>query len=263
MSKRQDQPDFPSCKESGCSDCPLTVGPGNGWPTCVYYDTQQFADAGYPVEDNGQMTVFFDIPDLDAGCRYFVRTPVVQGTDTNCGGNVLIAQGATCAPVRVDNTFILSFCCGTGDCSAAGVPFRSRGLSASGAGSGGSMVFKYANGTVMEPKTNPPPAVEKKLKKRDCDSFTVTNGPYTTGGQVYTISDIVSCGQTESCSATLGTTVTESFGLSASVSVGDPLGIVSATVSVSYEQSIAREFSGTYNFGPGERGYVTFIPILT
>ncbi|KAF2162491.1 hypothetical protein M409DRAFT_27114 [Zasmidium cellare ATCC 36951] len=259
------------CTESGCTDCPVSFGTGSGFPECIIYDTAQLRDQGYPVEDNGQSTIFFDVPPLDSGCQVIVRTPVVP-TENDCGGNVLIAQGATCAPVRVDNTFITLFCCGTDDCAGAGAPPAKRSPNPAANAFGGSgamyMTMRDRDGNVIPPRNASSTSISerdvvKPLKKRDCESFTVTRQPYTVSGGNNIVSDTVTCSQTESCDATLGSSVTETWGVDVSVSVGDPFGIVSASVGVSWEQSIERSFSGTFTFGPGERGYVVFIPLLT
>jgi len=242
------------------------------------------------VLDSGKIQIFIDVPPVDQGCAVLVRTPVLGGTE-NCGGNVIVAQGATCAPIVIDNTFMVSFCCGTGDCSDAGAPTK-RDFSGSLAARQGSgvLLLHDKDGNVIEPHAaqslqgrsaspesdaarpapisplksrNPKAAASKKLSKRDCSDFTVTNGPYTEGGTNYPISEPVTCSPTSTCSATLGETVTEETSFSVEVSVSDPLGIVSASAGFEFSQSVSQTFEGQFEFGEGETGYVVFIPYIT
>lgn len=216
---------------------------------------------------------------LDGGCQVIVQTPVVA-TEGQCGGNVLVAQGATCAPIRVDNTFMVQFCCGIGDCGAAGAPPGRRspnpaGLLGGRSSSSGMMFMHDRNGNVIEPKpigdtliesnrqeTKRSSAIKPAVEKR-CEEFTASSEPYTKPGGHQIVSDTVTCPPTQGCNAQMGESVTESFSVEGSVSVGDPLGIVSASVSVGWEESVTREFSSTFEFGAGERGYVVFVPVLT
>lgn len=113
ISKRQDpSQSINACKDNSCSDCPFYASTGTGYPECNYYSTQQYKDAGYPVDDNGLVEVYFSAPPLDAGCDVLVQTPVTGDLNGGCGGNVLVIQGATCALVELDSTFLIQFCCG-------------------------------------------------------------------------------------------------------------------------------------------------------
>jgi hypothetical protein len=89
--------------------------------------------------------IFIDVPPQDENCRTLIRT-LVWLNDQNCGGNVIIAEGATCAPITIDNTFITSICCGIGDCTDAGAPGRV-------AGSSGILVLHNMQGNIIEPKS--------------------------------------------------------------------------------------------------------------
>ncbi|KAM0716842.1 hypothetical protein Q7P37_006694 [Cladosporium fusiforme] len=268
-----------ACTDKGCAEenCPMAFWVGTGWPECRAYETSELDGYGFEVTDNGQTEIFFDIPPQDPGCSVIVQTPVVS-TEGKCGGNVLVAPDATCAPIKVDSNFMIMFCCGVDDCGAAGAPPLMRRTpnpaSGFGGGSSGALILYDRSGNVIEPKlVQPKPvlepkpviddhAAESKLEKR-CEEFTATSAPYTAPGAQQIISDIVTCPPTQECQATESKSVTESFSVGASVSVSDPLGIVSASVSVNWEESTTTDFSSTYTFGAGERGYVLFIPILT
>jgi hypothetical protein len=234
------------------------------------------------------------VPEQDFNCRTLIRTPV-RPNDINCGGNVFVAEGATCSPIVIDNTFIASFCCGQDNCTAAGAPWKRdtskpRGSNMA-AGSGDLLTLYDSKGNMIEPhiaariqgkleleteaQVQPKPRTESmpaaavsqrepnRLTKRDCDGFEVTKGPFTSGGQQYIIPEVVTCGPTAGCSAQISKEVTEETSFSVEVSVSDPLGIVSASVGFEFSKSVSQSFTGTWDFGPGERGYVTSIPYLT
>lgn len=286
--RRTTQGDIAVCKNSACSDCQLSVYDGSGYPDCTIYNTQQFKDAGYPVQDNGQLELFFDVPVIDPGCQILVRTPVVPDQNGGCGGNVLDAQGATCAPVLVDQTFTVLFCCGTEDCKNAGAAAK-RSIDGGDQGLDGRtapMLFKHRNGTIIPPlgyavnelgelvssaveaehgdNDTDVPSLSSTLNKRDCGSFTVTKEPYDYAfPENYRISDTVSCATGEACQVQMSGTVEKSFSTSVSVSVSDPFGIITASTSLTWEKSMSRTFSTTHSFPPGTRGYLEFIPIMT
>ncbi|RAR10322.1 aldo/keto reductase family protein [Stemphylium lycopersici] len=262
---RQNPDSLYTCRDAGCTDCPL------------YFSSGGVTDNGFPPDANGMIRIWIDVPAQDQNCRTLIRTPV-RPNDINCGGNVFVAEA--------------SFCCGREDCTDAGAPWKRdqskpRGFNMA-AGSGDLLTLYDQDGNMIppniaskiqgrepEPQPEPEPEPEPKfspavsrrkpnrLTKRDCDGFEVTNGPFTTGGQQYIISDVVTCSPTAECSATIAKEVTETTSFSTEVSVSDPLGIVSVSVGFEYEKSVSQTFEGSWKFGPGERGYVTFIPWIT
>ncbi|CAN9298892.1 hypothetical protein CUC08_Gglean008441 [Alternaria sp. MG1] len=279
LSARQDETALWTCRENTCTDCPFYFSAGTGWPDCPYYTGDQLTESGFPPQENGQIRIYIDVPPQEDDCRTLIRTPV-RPNDVNCGGNIIIAEGATCAAITIDNTFIASRCCGLEECTDAGAPGK-RDTSRVGASSSGILMLHDLDGNIIEPKTaallqhaddEPSLPVQvrsaetqptKFLTKRDCDGFQATRGPFQSGGTNYVISDVVTCTPTESCQATLGEEVTEETTFSTEVSVSDPLGIVSASVGFEFSESVTQSFEGSYTFGPGERGYVVFIPWIT
>ncbi|KAF2747087.1 hypothetical protein M011DRAFT_458743 [Sporormia fimetaria CBS 119925] len=278
--------DIDTCRKEDCTDCPLYVSPSDGWPQCLYYTGSQITDAGFPVEPNGMIKIWMNAPKPADGCQTLFRSPVTT-SDSSCGGNAVVVQGEACVPITIDNTFIVTTCCGAEECEAAGAPLPGNGkhkrmskAESAVAGGGKVMLLHDKNGNVIEPHvpgvvqkrevpTAPNPqsrsvgsAAIKKLSKRDCDGFEVTAGPYASGGQSYIISNTVACTPDNSCFATLTNEVTQTTTISTEVSVGDPFGILSASIGFEVSESISQSFSGQYEFGPGERGYLTFIPIL-
>jgi hypothetical protein len=80
-----------------------------------------------------------------------VRSPAYADVQ-NCGTPVGLFKNAGCAILPIQQTFMLQFCCGDGDCSDAGANGKMvRGVDRNmipRSGSSGYQ-FKYANGTVI------------------------------------------------------------------------------------------------------------------
>jgi hypothetical protein len=189
---------------------------------------------------------------------------------------------------------MVQFCCGTGDCTAAGA--SKRGLAGT---SSMSAVLKDADGNMIVPtavwaqgqdimdqflhdhglnlstvvqtvsdagvsifKPVEPllslSAAEKPVEKRDCDKFIQDGGEYTTvGSQSFRISQ-------DFCGPDAGVTYTESVSVSHTTSfsstVGDPFGIVSASVGFETTEETSSEVSYMFQAGEGQCGYVAFTP---
>ena len=55
-------------------------------------------------------------------CQIIIMSPVGQDVaGTNCGNVVLASKSAGCYYTHLDSTFMVQYCCGSGDCAAAGV----------------------------------------------------------------------------------------------------------------------------------------------
>lgn len=112
---------------------------------------------------------YLDIPQPDPGCKVLVRSPA-DTTQAGCGFLKGAFGNAACAVLSIEKTFMVQFCCGLGDCNAAGAGARRIKRSAkfgdvtvfeeldkeafNAAAAGGGM-FSYklrsANGSVIEP----------------------------------------------------------------------------------------------------------------
>lgn len=156
--------------------------------------------------------VWFDIPaatDLGSLCYYIIKSPAQIGIDT-CGVPLWTGQDAVCAEQGLKETFMVQFCCGYGDCKAAGVPglpdteekrdpltqsdaktvFSLRGstgdVGIQARASGGGLMLVDADGNVIPPAYVGPPTSSEE-KKRDETSFTkrrsTSNG--NTGGALF------------------------------------------------------------------------------
>jgi hypothetical protein len=149
------------CTEGGCNDCPWsTTESETGYPACRIYDTSEFS-ADFPSASTGGLEVFFDIEQPDPGCAMIIRSPA--GTsEAGCGQNVITAHNAACAFATLRNTFMLQWCCGDGDCEAAGASKRDLGdfsiedggtirVDRRGGVSGSGALSLFRNGTMLQP----------------------------------------------------------------------------------------------------------------
>ncbi|KAG9751016.1 hypothetical protein KCU73_g6434, partial [Aureobasidium melanogenum] len=265
VSKRQSEGVSWLCAENTCdlSSCPMSLEYGSGYPECIVYDTtESIYDNLLTPDENGQDSAFFSFPEPGEGCRFIVRSPASRDL-SSCGTTVLSVTGAACQRVALQSTFMLQFCCGTGDCSEAAASKRSDIFSRS-ASSGALFLKNATSGEMVKPLDQGPARVDStRHSKRDCGEFVVTKGPYSTIGQPQRVSEETGCGPVESCQAQLTKTATESRTLSASVSIGDPWGIISATVGVDFTESSSRSWSTTWTIPEGSTGYVVFTPYVT
>ena len=186
---------------------------------------------------------------------------------------------------------MVQFCCGSGDCGSAGVPFKKRdGLSADT----GSVVFRDTEDNVIVPhsvgdaagdlmdvfmedmglnssiayKTITDSGVPiwkigygtKAVEKRACDSYTPNGGEYSKTGSESMILTGRICGDGSSTSLTNENSVSQTTTFGASVS--DPFGIISASTEFSFEESASQSY--TYMFTPptGQCGRVSWTPFF-
>jgi hypothetical protein len=183
----------------------------------------QNADIRPSSDENGQDSVFFDFPEPDPTCRWIVLTPAGRDSE-NCGTPVLTVTGAACQRVAIQSTFMLQFCCGTGDCKAAATKHRrdvsSNDLFSRSGSTGALYMMNKLSGLAVAPMYEGPPIDQSKLRKRDCGDFVVTEGPYSSIGNPQRVSDDVACPATGECTAELSKEASQSRTISSSLSVG-------------------------------------------
>ncbi|KAI1425419.1 hypothetical protein F5Y12DRAFT_374696 [Xylaria sp. FL1777] len=175
---------FTFCKDDQCGDCPVSVTSlGTGFPDCAIYSSKDvFGNQGFPQKDN-VIQAHLAVPQLDeqAPCYLIFKSPA-STTMPGCGETQKFFQDETCGTVNLKETFMVQFCCGTGDCSAAGIPAQTGGkrsqlltrsakfgpgisagdiefLSARSGGSGIQSMRIAVNGTEIEPLYVGPPQV--------------------------------------------------------------------------------------------------------
>ncbi|KAK4040839.1 hypothetical protein C8A01DRAFT_35114 [Parachaetomium inaequale] len=176
---------YKMCKDNKCQDCPVGLtNAGTGYPNCVTYDSDTvFFNSDYPGSGGGGWRPYFDIPKLDPGCKLIVKSPA--NTDLpGCGYMIASFSQPACAVLNLEKSFMLQFCCGNGDCSAAGASKMRRSAKFGGkyglgepldieAASGGmySLVLRDANGTEITPTQvgAPPVAARREPSKPNAD----------------------------------------------------------------------------------------------
>ncbi|KAJ8132758.1 hypothetical protein O1611_g867 [Lasiodiplodia mahajangana] len=171
------------CKDKDCGNCPVSVASvGPGFPECAIYRSRDVFDKQNFPSENGLISAYVDVPQQDtlAPCYLIFKSPA-STTRPGCGEIQKYFHDATCGTVNLEETFIVQFCCGIGDCAAAGIPgqpgkaersplLRSakfgRGtdpegiafLSAAGGSGGGVQSLRIAvNGTEIKPVYVGPP----------------------------------------------------------------------------------------------------------
>ena len=144
-----------SCKDGQCTECdvgnsPDPLGPSEwgvqeGYPDCAVYTGASFQ--GAELETGGGCKfivklsmcsthlltvideVWWNIGQPNPTCQIIVMSPVTSDTSgDNCGDVVVAAKNAGCYPSIIQSTFMIQYCCGSGDCSAAGIASVKRGL---------------------------------------------------------------------------------------------------------------------------------------
>ncbi|KAI1809062.1 hypothetical protein GGS20DRAFT_581012 [Poronia punctata] len=273
------------CTEENCETCPdsITTAGTDVVDDCVIYDTETvFGGQGF--EDPGGEFLYEAFAKYSEPCggdpgALMIRSPAVL-TDGHCGNLVHYSNDAGCAatPIDLKETFMVQFCCGSGPCEVAGVPAnRRRSLQHQRAASGatGGLYLSYENGTMIEPLVVGKPQQQqqqqetKKTKKtkRSCkDGY--EEGSYSASGDWYlasfnsiAISDAVPASPTE---RTIHITWEHTFETSTSFSltVGDPFGVISASVGFEFSDSTSTGVQYDFPVPPNQSGIIYFTPVF-
>ena len=126
---------------------------------------------------------YIDVNAPDNGCAVIIKSPADTST-ANCGFVIGTFKNPVCAVLNLEKTFMVQFCCGQGDCDAAGANSRRATLDNTLDSSGlFSLFLRDPNGTMIQPlsvgsypsiaelehlesRENPAPG---RLLKRSCD----------------------------------------------------------------------------------------------
>ncbi|CAJ2513932.1 Uu.00g020510.m01.CDS01 [Anthostomella pinea] len=167
---------FKFCGDNECGSCSVQVtDAGTGYPNCVVYSTQDVfgGQDEFNGSDSGGFAPFMDVPKPDDGCEIIIKSPA-STRRAGCGHPIGSYKDGVCAALELDTTFMVQFCCGTGDCQAAlpgsqrSVRFDPMYLSAR-SGGGGGMYLLRQDGTQIEPLEEgyASPATTDKEKRED------------------------------------------------------------------------------------------------
>ncbi|KAH8757181.1 hypothetical protein F5883DRAFT_607120 [Diaporthe sp. PMI_573] len=177
----------------------------------------------------------------------------------------ILAKSAASKPLL--SAQMVQFCCGSGDCIAAGVPWGKRQDSTElvGAGNGLQGAFlKFANGTIIPPLENGP-SPDIVTRQDECDGF--KEGSYVADGDLYlktfgTVTVTPSVGpftQDTEIDVTYDQSISRST--SFDVSLGDPFGIISLSVGVEFQDSESEGFTIKVPVPARQQGVVGFTPV--
>ncbi|KAK0670957.1 hypothetical protein QBC41DRAFT_363687 [Cercophora samala] len=185
----------------------------------------------------------------------------------------------------MEETFMVQYCCGFDECNPLGIPYDKKrnivigghtprdsslpfGISARSSGSGG-LYLQFKNGTIIPPKEvgYPPESLAARAKKmnRRCEGY--EENSYTANGQPY-----YKTFETELVGSTIAPSsedrtieVRHSRSVEArttfSVSVGDPLGIVSVSVGFEFATTETQEITYPLLVPAGVSGTAGFTPV--
>ncbi|KAI1273892.1 hypothetical protein F5Y07DRAFT_411098 [Xylaria sp. FL0933] len=265
------------CKDDACGDCPsgLTTAGSDVKGDCVIYDTKTvFGGQGFEELDNPYL--------FEAYAKYYdacgglpgalmIRSPATL-THEYCGDLVKYSTEPQCGASKVElqETFMVQFCCGSGDCEAAGVPWgrrRSLGNRTPGGPTEG-QYLSFANGTTIEPLVvGRPSASPKNQKRKECqhgwlaNSFVPDGDSYLATFETQAISAVLVNDQDEPTTLhkMYDQSVTTTTGFD--VSIGDPFGIISVGASFEFSSSNSSGVQYDIVVPAHESGFAGFTPV--
>jgi len=211
------------------------------------------------VNKSSGYSVFFEIATPNPTCATIIKSPAdtsVQG----CGITIGTFQNAACANFDIAETFMVQFCCGEGDCTAAGVPVpggakRDLTYQIGPAGGISAATFMYNNGTIIEPAQQGPMLLDSALTKRQSGcSYAAEGEPYTRPADN---TQIVTPGGVVSGTITISETRTQEWTTSIDAGI-NILEIVSAGVSFSISESVSDSTEYSFTAPAGQTGRVGF-----
>ncbi|KAI1291049.1 hypothetical protein F5Y03DRAFT_403781 [Xylaria venustula] len=180
---------FTFCSDDNCGDCPVAVTSiGTGFPNCAIYNSSDvFGNQNF--NSSGSLTTaYIDVPiqQQESPCYIIFKSPA-QLDMPGCGVTQWYFKDEGCGAVELKETFMVQFCCGKGDCAAAGIPGESDIIGnapllqsakfghgtgakniafssdATGAGGGVQSLRIAVNGTEIEPIYVGPPQVTTEI----------------------------------------------------------------------------------------------------
>lgn len=277
-----------ACKAEGCDDCPLSFPVTTGHPACEVLASADILGTDFVSNNTGGngYDVWWDSGPPQDTCQLVVRTPA--STDLPACGYYLTSWSQEgCYYTSVMETFMLQFCCGTGDCDAASPAAtieeaRAQALVGKTAyvNIGGGSVGKRDSGketiegvgevswkrsdyaySKREEISKPVEVTSPKLDRRadgDC-IFHPTSDLVTEGGQQVKASDTNVCNTQGGCAIAASVAITTGETISPMLT-GTFFGAIAAAVGYSFTTSTTYMVTNTYTQTQGTTGYLSYIP---
>ncbi|KAH6643479.1 hypothetical protein BKA67DRAFT_665285 [Truncatella angustata] len=282
------QDPFTFCKDDGCGDCPVSITSiGTGYPDCAIYNSVDvFGNQGFDEEKNF-INAFLDVPQQDESqpCFIIFKSPA-DLQQPGCGEIQKTFQDATCGDIKLDTTFMVQFCCGNGDCAAAGIPGlpstrsisqsakfdRSMLAALASSGGGGLKSLRIAiNGTEIQPAyVGSPPVTDsisesfiKKPMLARRNGVCAGDWVPVAGKEDYTRPadrpQIVSSVYTGPFVVQITQTRTQEWSMTIEASLGFE-DVVSLGISFSstFSESVSNSEAAQFTIAEGEKGYVAW-----
>lgn len=288
------------CHGQTCDNCHAeTFSVNEGYPNCIVYNSGDDLGSSFSAKSGNGYDVWWDSGAPNANCKIVVRTPAATDLPA-CGYFLTSWSKAGCFYTTLQQTFMLQYCCGQGDCDAASpassiadahaqalvgrttiVSLPKIDFADGEAQSGtqdiegvGSVAWKRSDYAYSKRVADPEPEIEKpdiivesEIEERDIErrscSFHKTSDRTSDGGRQVRASPTQVCNASGGCSIAASATVTEGRSVSAGFSLSDSTWkTIGATVGYTFMESESFTSTTTYTQESGTTGYVTYIPTL-
>ena len=271
-----------ACHSQGCDACPRVASANEGYPSCLIYNSNDALGQDYASSSGNGYDVWWNSGAPNPSCKIIVRTPA--STDLPACGYFLTSwNSAGCFYTAIQQSFMLQYCCGSGDCDAA-APARSVAEAHSEVLRGNTTIVSLAVGNLELLGNSGKRSIEgvgeinwkrsdhaytkraevevgaPKLVPRDC-VFHPTSDKVTQGGQQVKASDTQTCNTQGGCSQAASVAVTEGQSISPSLSA-NLFSVISAAVGYTFMESKTYTVTTTYSQKQGTSGYMSYIPTL-
>lgn len=255
-----------ACKAQGCDDCPEQASVNEGYPECLIYQSADLGQ-GYAGKDGTGYSIWWDSGTPNAGCQIIVRTPA--STDLpGCGYYERGWSQAGCYYTSIQDSFMLQYCCGSGDCGAAS-PAASiadahyqmaQGNTSAVSLKVGSLIGQSGKRSIQDIgdfsyERSDYQAAANGLLERASDecTFNPTSGKTTEGGRQIRASGTTVCNSPGGCSIRVDVSVTVGEMIAPMLTV-NLFDVISAAVGYTFMKSDTYTVATTYNQQQGTTG---------
>lgn len=254
-----------ACKGQGCDNCPVATSINEGYPQCLIYNSADSLGQDFAGKSGMGYDVWWDSGAPNAGCEIIVRTPASTDLPA-CGYYERGWKQAGCYYTAVQDSFMLQYCCGTGDCEAA-APAASvadahyqmmHGNTSAVSLKVGNLVGESGKRSIedfgdISWKRSDHHVAKDTLEERAKCTFHPTSGRTTEGGRQVKASGTNVCNNPGGCSIRVDASVTEGETISPSLTA-NLFDVISAAVGYTFMKSTTYTVSTTYNQAQGTTG---------